>query len=91
MSIVVRVPASLSHLTGGNMTVECAAGNVDECIKNLEDRFPGIKNMLHDEQGNQPGFINIFVNGENIKYLQGMETTLQEGDEITMIPAIAGG
>jgi len=91
MSIVVRVPASLSHLTGGNMEAECAAGNIGECIEKLEVQFPGIKSMLCDEQGSRPGFINIFVNGENIRYLQGMETNLQDGDEITMIPAIAGG
>lgn len=91
MSIVVRVPSSLSHLTGGNKEAKCTGKTVAECLESLEESFPGIKNALCGERDNPLGFINVFVNGENISYLQGMETPLQDNDEITMIPAIAGG
>lgn len=91
MSITIRVPSSLSYLTGGSKEAECTGKTVAECLASLEEQFPGIKSALCGEQDNPLGFINVFVNGENINYLQGMETPLQDNDEITMIPAIAGG
>ncbi|RJQ26758.1 MAG: MoaD/ThiS family protein [Peptococcaceae bacterium] len=91
MSITVKVPASLSHLTGGKKTVECTGDNIAACLTSLEAQFPGIKDKLCNEKGDAFGFINVFVNGENVRYLQGMDTPLQEGDELTIIPAIAGG
>ncbi|RJQ27218.1 MAG: MoaD/ThiS family protein [Peptococcaceae bacterium] len=91
MMIMVKVPASLSHLTGGKKTIACAGGNIAACLDSLETQFPGIKEKLCDEKGEAFGFINVFVNGENVRYLQGMDTPLREGDEVTIIPAIAGG
>lgn len=91
MSVTVKVPASLSHLTDGKKTIECTGGNIAACLNSLEAQFPGIKAKICDEKGDLSGFLNVFVNGENVRYLQGMGTPLREGDEITIIPAIAGG
>ncbi len=85
MPVKMRFPASLSHLTGGQRLIEGNAGKIKECLDELELRFPGIKEAISN------GHINVYVNGDNIKYLQGLETFLREGDEVNFIPALAGG
>lgn len=90
-NITVRLPASIAHLTGDNKVVECAAHSIAECIQDLDVRFAGLKDILCDLDGNVSGLFFVFLNGENIAYLQGMKTALQDGDELTIIPAAAGG
>lgn len=91
MSVTVKLPDSLSHLSGGKKTVECKGENVSGLLKCLEEQFPGIIHVLCDERGELRGFVNVFVNGENIRYLRGMDTNLRDSDEVTLMPAIAGG
>ncbi|MFZ5632950.1 MAG: MoaD/ThiS family protein [Bacillota bacterium] len=91
MKITVRLAGSLTGLTGGRSVLECGAAGVAGCIDELEARFPGIKGGLCDEEGKLKGVFNIYVNGENVKYLQGAATPLKDGDEVSIVPAIAGG
>ena len=91
MSITVRIPTPLQKLTGGKSEVEAEGKDVRELIENLEKNFPGIKERLCDEQGKVRRFINIYVNEEDIRFLQQDQTSLKDGDEVSIIPAIAGG
>ena len=88
---VVRVPGSLRQLTKGKEEVELFANNVRDCLDNLETQFPGLKEWLCDERGELRGFLNIYVNGEDVRLLQGLATPLKAGDEIALVPALAGG
>jgi molybdopterin synthase sulfur carrier subunit len=78
-------------LTGGAAEVEAEGKTVRELIEDLERRYAGIKARLCDESGEVRRFVNIFVNDEDIRFLQGLDTELKEGDEVSIIPAIAGG
>ncbi len=91
VKITVRLAGSLTGLTEGRNVLENSAADVAGCIDGLEARFPGIKNSLYNEEGKLKGVFNIYVNGENVKYLQGIATPLKNGDEVSIIPAIAGG
>ncbi len=87
----VRIPTPLRKLTADKDEVSISAANVNELIESLESQFPGIKNRLCDESGNLRRFINLYVNNEDIRFLNGKETALKEEDVVSIIPAIAGG
>jgi molybdopterin synthase sulfur carrier subunit len=87
----VRIPTPLRKLTNDVEVVQIAGGNVGEVIDNLELAFPGIKERLCDEQGNVRRFVNIFVKDEDIRFLEDKATVVTETDEISIVPAIAGG
>ncbi len=89
--IKVRIPTPLRPMTGGKNEVEIAGNSVAEIIDNLSSAHPGIKERICDEQGEVRRFINIYVNEEDIRFLTGKETLLKDGDEMSIIPAIAGG
>ena len=89
--ITVRIPTPLRPMTGGKNEVEIAGNSVSEIIENLSSAHPGIKERICDEQGEVRRFINIYVNEEDIRFLTGKETPLKDGDEMSIIPAIAGG
>lgn len=89
--IKVRIPTPLRPMTGGKSEVEIAGNTVSEIIDNLGCAHPGIKERVYDEQGEVRRFINIYVNEEDIRFLTGKETPLKDGDEVSIIPAIAGG
>lgn len=91
MSIKVRIPAPLQKLTKDKAEVEAEGKDVRELIDVLEKNFPGIKARLCDEKGKIRRFINIYVNEEDIRFLEMDKTPLKDGDEISIIPAIAGG
>lgn len=91
MAIKVRIPTPLQKLTKDKDVVECSAGSVKELIDNLESDYPGIKDRLCDEKGKIRRFLNIYVNDEDIRFLKMAETQLSDGDEVSIIPAIAGG
>ncbi len=91
MSIKVRIPTPLQKLTNNQSEVECNAKNIKELIENLDEKYPGIKGRLCDENGNLRRFVNIFVNDQDIRFLNGDKTELKDGDEVSIIPAIAGG
>jgi sulfur-carrier protein adenylyltransferase/sulfurtransferase len=91
MSITVRIPAPLQKLTEGRAEVEALGGNIRGLIDDLEKKFPGFKARICDEEGKTRKFINIYVNEEDVRFLQLDETPLKDGDEVSIIPAIAGG
>ncbi|NQT95150.1 MAG: MoaD/ThiS family protein [Candidatus Omnitrophica bacterium] len=91
MAIKVRIPTPLQKLTNNQAEVESEGKNVKELIDNLESSFPGIKERLCDEAGKARKFINIYVNEEDIRFLQREDTALKDSDEVSIIPAIAGG
>ncbi len=89
--ITVRIPTPLRPMTGGKGEVEGAGGSVSELIEHLNSAHPGLKDRICDEQGEVRRFINIYVNEEDIRFLTGKETPLKDGDEVSIVPAIAGG
>ena len=91
MSIIVRIPTPLQKLTKDQPEVKAVARNIKELITDLEKNFPGLKERLCDEKGRIRRFINIYVNEEDIRFLEQDETALKDGDEVSIIPAIAGG
>lgn len=91
MAITVRIPAPLQKLTQDQGEVKIDGSNVKELIENLEKTYPGIKDRLCEESGDLRKFINIYVNEEDIRFLKLDETVLKDGDEVSIIPAIAGG
>lgn len=91
MSIKVRIPTPLQSLTQNKGEVSVDGKNVKEVLANLEKNFPGMKSRLYDDKGQLRRFINFYVNDEDIRFLKGEETALKAGDEISVVPAIAGG
>jgi molybdopterin synthase sulfur carrier subunit len=89
--IKVRIPTPLRPLTKGQGEVETKAGSVVEMIESLNSTYPGIKDRLCDETGELRRFVNIYVNEEDIRFLTGKDTPLKDGDEVSIVPAIAGG
>ena len=87
----VRIPTPLRKLTNNEELVEVNANSVGEAITQLQTRYPGIKERLVDETGAIRRFVNVYVNEEDIRFLQNQETPLKGSDEISIIPAIAGG
>lgn len=91
MAIKVRIPTPLQKLTQNQGEVEVAGANIKDVLANLEKQFPGMKDRLYDEKGGLRRFINFYVNDEDIRFLQGDATALKDGDELSIVPAIAGG
>jgi len=91
MAVKVLVPTPLQKFTKDQAVVECEGSTIDDLLTALETRFPGIKERLCDDQGKLRRFINFYVNSEDIRFLEGQETKLQEGDEVSIVPAVAGG
>lgn len=90
MDIVVRIPTPLRSLTGGEEQVRAAGATVRDVIEDLEKRHPGMRDRLLDDKGVRR-FVNIYVGDEDIRFLDGLGTALKSGDEISIVPAIAGG
>lgn len=91
MPVQVRIPTPLRKLTNNEELVTVVAATVGAAITELQSRYPGIKDRLLDEQGAVRRFVNVYVNEEDIRFLQNQQTPLKDGDEISIIPAIAGG
>lgn len=89
--IKVRIPTPLRPLTKGQGEVEAQAGSIASMIESLDRVHPGLKDRLCDETGELRRFVNIYVNEEDIRFLKGKETALADGDEVSIVPAIAGG
>ena len=89
--IKVRIPTPLRPLTKGQGEVESAAANIVDMIGSLDATYPGLKNRLCDEKGDLRRFVNIYVNEEDIRFLNGKETSLKDGDEVAFFPPVTGG
>jgi molybdopterin synthase sulfur carrier subunit len=91
MSTTIRIPTPMRKLTNDQELVQANGANVGELIEDLEKTFPGIKERLCDDSGNVRRFVNIFINDEDIRFLEDKATAIKAGDEISIVPAIAGG
>ncbi|OGW77905.1 MAG: molybdopterin synthase sulfur carrier subunit [Omnitrophica bacterium GWA2_52_8] len=91
MAIKIRIPTPLQKLTGDKAEVAVQARNVNEMIEALEKSYPGIKSRICDETGKIRRFVNIYLNEEDIRFLSQEKTGLKDGDEVSIVPAIAGG
>ncbi|MEA5509048.1 MoaD/ThiS family protein [Crocosphaera sp. UHCC 0190] len=91
MAIKVLIPTPLQKYTNNQATLECSAENVISLIETLEQTFPGIKARLCDDDGTPRRFLNFYVNSEDIRFLDNTETSLKDGDEVSIVPAVAGG
>ncbi len=90
MSVTVKIPTPLRQLTGERDTVSSGAATLAGVVDDLEGAFPGIRERLCDEGGLRR-FVNVYVNGEDVRFLQGLDTELGDGDEVSIVPAVAGG
>lgn len=91
MSVKVRIPTPLQKLTNNQSEVACDAATINDMLADLEKRHPGIRERICDNEGKLRRFVNIYVNEEDIRFLEGQDTKLKAGDDISIIPAIAGG
>jgi molybdopterin synthase sulfur carrier subunit len=91
MSVHVRIPTPLRRFTGGAEEVSATGATVAALVEDLERNHPGLKERICDEGGKVRRFVNIFVNGDDIRFLNNLETAIKAGDEVSIVPAIAGG
>jgi len=91
MAVLVRIPTPLRAITKGNAEVQAQGDTIDGLVEDLERKFPGLKERLIDDGGDLRRFINFYVNQEDIRFLQGTKTALKDGDEVSIVPALAGG
>ncbi len=91
MPVHIRIPTPLRKLTHDEEVVETNAETISDAITDLESRYPGFQERLLDDDGQVRRFVNVYVNEEDIRFLQEKETPLKDGDEVSIIPAIAGG
>ena len=91
MSIVVRIPTPLRRLTNGQDKVDVDGDNLGGVIDTMNEQYPGIRERICDDQGQLRNFVNVYVNGEDVRFLQGLETPTSAGDEVSVVPAVAGG
>ena len=91
MAVTVKIPTPLRPLTGDLDTVAIEGAVLADVVTQLEASFPGMRDRLCDETGELRRFVNVYVNGEDVRFLSGLQTTLGEGDEVSIVPAVAGG
>jgi len=91
MAVQVLIPTPLQKFTADEASVELEATSVDGLIDALDGRYPGLKNRLCDENGKLRRFLNVYVNSEDIRFLENQATPLKSGDEVSIVPAVAGG
>jgi molybdopterin synthase sulfur carrier subunit len=91
MSVTVRIPGPLRRITNGENKVEVEGENLGGLINALEDQYPGMRERLLDEEGKLRYFVNLYLNNEDVRFLEGLETALKAGDEVSIVPAVAGG
>lgn len=91
MPISVRIPTPLRKFTGGAESVTASGATVAAVVQDIEGRHPGLKERICDDAGKVRRFVNLYVNGEDIRFLSSLDTPVKEGDEISIVPAIAGG
>ncbi|MEB3291706.1 MAG: MoaD/ThiS family protein [Synechococcales bacterium] len=91
MAIKVLIPTPLQKFVGDQATVECESGTIAQLVDELESKHPGIKARLCDDNGKLRRFVNFYLNSEDIRFMENEATELKDGDEVSIVPAIAGG
>ncbi|MDE2639329.1 MAG: MoaD family protein [Chloroflexota bacterium] len=91
MPVTVRIPTPLRKLTQAQDVVDASGATLADIVVDLESSYPGLQDRLIDETGEIRRFVNVFVNGEDVRFLDGLGTAIGEGDEVSIVPAVAGG
>ncbi|MBE9504601.1 MAG: MoaD/ThiS family protein [Proteobacteria bacterium] len=91
MGVNVRIPTPLRKFTGGKEQVEVNGSTISEVVDDLEKSCPGMKEKLYDDNGSIRKFLNIYLNDEDIRFMESLDTQVKDGDTVSLIPAIAGG
>ena len=91
MSVTVRIPTQLRELSGGNAEVTAEGGSLATVLDGLETAYPGFRERLFDDQGELRRFVNVFVDDEDIRFLDGVNTDVKDGATVSIVPAVAGG
>ena len=91
MPVTVRIPTPLRAVAKGNAEVQAKGDTIDAVVADLERQFPGMRERLVDDSGTLRRFINVYVNGEDVRFMDSGQTPLKDGDEVSIVPAIAGG
>ncbi|HIE50223.1 MAG TPA: MoaD/ThiS family protein [Armatimonadetes bacterium] len=91
MSVTVRIPTPLRKLTNNQMTVQAEGETLRGVLDHLEAQYPGLKERLLDEEGELRRYVNVFINDTDVRFEQGLDTPVADGDEVAIVPAIAGG
>ena len=91
MAAEVRIPSLLRGQVGGSRSIQASGSTVGHALDDIEARFPGFKERVIDPNGTIKQFVSIFINGEDVRYIQSLDTPLQDGDQVSILPAVAGG
>ena len=91
MSVKVNIPAVLRSAVGGSKSVDGEAGPLRKVLEGLGEKYPALKEQVFDADGGMHRFVNVYVNDEDVRYLQGMDTPVEDGDVVAILPAVAGG
>jgi sulfur-carrier protein len=91
MAIEVRIPTILRSYTGGEKAVDGTGGTLAELIDELDSRYAGLRGRLVDDSGALRRFVNVYLNDEDVRFMNGLDTKLSDGDTVTVLPAVAGG
>ena len=91
MSVIVRIPGPLRKITDGADKVDVTADNLKGLIHELDKQYPGIKDRILDENEDLRYFVNLYLNNEDVRFLDGLSTSVKYGDEVSIVPAVAGG
>ena len=91
MATTVRIPTPLRRVTGGQDKVNAEGETLAQIIDSMESQYPGIKERICDPDGSLRNFVNVFVNGEDVRFLDGVDSGVGDGDEVSIVPAVAGG
>ena len=90
MSVIVRIPTMLRVIAGGRESIAATGQSVGEVLDRIDSRFGGFKERVCDEEGIRKA-VSVFLNGEDVRFLQGLDTPVKDGDELSIVPALAGG
>jgi sulfur-carrier protein len=91
VAVEVRIPTVLRKFTRGDAVVELEPGTIADLIDQLDNRYPGMKQQLTTEHGDLHRFVNVYVNDEDARYLEKLDTKVSEGDKVALLPSVAGG
>jgi sulfur-carrier protein len=91
MSVTVRIPTQLRELSGGKAEISAEGGSLASVLQSLEVAHPGFRERLYDDQGELRRFVNVFVDDEDIRFLDGVDTDVKDGATVSIVPAVAGG
>ena len=91
MSVSIYIPSPFRSITGSKDYISAVGSTVEDILKSIEDQYPGFAHLVYDDQHTLPGHINIYLNNQEIHELEGLQTKVQSGDQLAIIPALAGG